>query len=58
DKAKVSLGVPAVEWTFKTIQSDNEPIAVPDHDFPKGSMQKLIPSVYLTIDPEDSNDLL
>ncbi|CAG8727605.1 11375_t:CDS:2 [Gigaspora margarita] len=58
DKTKVPLGVPVVERTFKTIQSDNEPVAVPDHDFPKGSMQKLILSMYLIIDPEDSSDSL
>ncbi|CAG8807009.1 7752_t:CDS:2, partial [Cetraspora pellucida] len=28
------------------------------YDFPRGSKQKLIPSVYLTIDPEGSNDSL
>ncbi|CAG8821321.1 2876_t:CDS:2 [Gigaspora margarita] len=58
DKAKVFLGITAVGWTFKTIQSDNEPVAVPNHDFPKNSIQKLIPSVYLTIDPKNSNDSL
>ncbi|CAG8818546.1 23577_t:CDS:2, partial [Gigaspora margarita] len=58
DKAKVPLGVPAVGWIFKTIQSDNEPVTIPDYDFPKGSIQKLIPSVYLIIDPEDSSEML
>ncbi|CAG8849560.1 17448_t:CDS:2, partial [Gigaspora margarita] len=28
------------------------------HDFPRGHKQKLIPSIYLTIDLEDSNDSL
>ncbi|RIB07348.1 hypothetical protein C2G38_2214703 [Gigaspora rosea] len=58
DKAKVPLGIPAVGRTFKTIQTARKPVEVPNHDFPKGSKQKLIPSVYLTIDPEDSNDSL
>ncbi|CAG8803547.1 31409_t:CDS:2, partial [Gigaspora margarita] len=58
NKAKFPLGIPAVGKTFRTIQTACKPVEVPDHDFPKGSKQKLIPSVYLTIDPEDSNDLL
>ncbi|CAG8806531.1 19046_t:CDS:2 [Gigaspora margarita] len=33
DKAKVLLGITAVGRTFKTIQSDNDPVIVPDHDF-------------------------
>ncbi|CAG8825140.1 1590_t:CDS:2, partial [Cetraspora pellucida] len=44
--------------TFKAIQSANEPTTLPDHDFPVGSKQKLIPSVYLLIDPNNTNDTL
>ncbi|CAG8837524.1 22418_t:CDS:1, partial [Cetraspora pellucida] len=44
--------------TFKAIQSANEPTTLLDHDFPVGSKQKLIPSVYLLIDPNDTNDTL
>jgi hypothetical protein len=58
DKAKVGLGVPAVGRTFKTIQTVNEPVTVEDHDFPFGSKMKLIPSVYLIINPGDSSDTL
>ncbi|CAG8839363.1 35942_t:CDS:2, partial [Gigaspora margarita] len=58
DKAKVLLGILAVGRTFKTIQMAYEPVEIPDHDFSKGSKQKLTPSVYLTIDPEDSNNSL
>ena len=58
DKAKVGLGVPAVGRTFKTIQTVNEPVTVEDHDFPFGSKIKLIPSVYLIINPGDSSDTL
>ncbi|CAG8828989.1 29457_t:CDS:2, partial [Gigaspora margarita] len=56
NKAKVSLGVSAVGHTFKTIQTINEPVLVADHDFLVGSKIKLIPSVYLIIDPANSND--
>ncbi|CAG8835560.1 27448_t:CDS:2, partial [Gigaspora margarita] len=41
DKAKVLLDVLAVERTFKTIQSDNEPVAIPDHDFSKANFKFL-----------------
>ncbi|CAG8812733.1 214_t:CDS:2, partial [Cetraspora pellucida] len=58
DKAKIPLGIPAVGKTFKAIQSANEPTTLPDHDFPVGSKQKLIPSIYLLIDPNDTNDTL
>ncbi|CAG8484579.1 17764_t:CDS:2 [Gigaspora margarita] len=58
DKAKVGLGIPAVGRTFQSIQSFNEPVTVSDHDFPRGSKQKLIPSVYLIINPEDTNESL
>ncbi|PKB95066.1 hypothetical protein RhiirA5_386249 [Rhizophagus irregularis] len=56
DKAKVPLGIPAVGRTFQTIQSFQEPVTLPDHDFPVGMQQKLIPSVYLLINPSDTND--
>ena len=36
----------------------NEPVSVPDHDFLKASKHKLIPSVYLMINPNDTNDSL
>jgi hypothetical protein len=58
DKAKIGLGIPAVGRTFKTIQSVNEPVTVEDHDFPIGSKMKLIPSVYLVINPADSSNTL
>ena len=56
DKAKIGLGVPAVGRTFRTLQSVNEPMSVADHDFPAGFGQKLIPSVYLMIKPNEKND--
>ncbi|GBC47991.2 uncharacterized protein LOC106141435 [Rhizophagus irregularis DAOM 181602=DAOM 197198] len=56
DKAKVPLGIPAVGRTFKTMQSFRELVRLPDHDFPIGMQQKLIPSVYLLINPSDTND--
>ncbi|PKB97763.1 hypothetical protein RhiirA5_432532 [Rhizophagus irregularis] len=56
DKVKVPLGIPAVGRTFKTIQSFQEPVTLPDHDFPVGMQQKLIPSIYLLINPHDTND--
>ena len=52
------MGTPAVDRTFKTIQSVNEPVTVKDHDFPIGSKMKLIPSVYLVINPADSSNTL
>src|SRR3954453_8782717 len=58
NKAKIGLGIPAVGRTFKTIQSVNEPVTVEDHDFPTGSKMKLIPSVYLVINPADSSNTL
>ncbi|CAB4422746.1 unnamed protein product [Rhizophagus irregularis] len=54
----VSLGIVAVGKTFKTLQTANEPVSVPDHDFPKGAKHKLIPSVYLVINPSNTNDSL
>ncbi|PKC04312.1 hypothetical protein RhiirA5_502859 [Rhizophagus irregularis] len=56
DKAKVPLGIPAVGRTFQTLQSFQEPVTLPDHDFPISMQQKLIPSVYLLINPSDTND--
>ncbi|CAG8839784.1 36143_t:CDS:2, partial [Gigaspora margarita] len=58
DKAKVGLGVPAVGRTFKSIQSLSKPVAVSDHDFLCGAKQKLIPSVYLIINPENTSETL
>ncbi|CAB4437176.1 unnamed protein product [Rhizophagus irregularis] len=58
DKAKIGLGVPAVGRTFRTLQSVHEPVGVADHDFPLGSGQKLVPSVYLMMKPNESNDEL
>ncbi|CAJ0841884.1 11266_t:CDS:2 [Entrophospora sp. SA101] len=58
DKAKIGLGVPAVGRTFHTLQSVHEPVCVADHDFPVGNGQKLVPSVYLMIKPNESNDEL
>ncbi|CAG8718047.1 15527_t:CDS:2 [Gigaspora margarita] len=58
DKAKVGLGVLTVGRIFKTIQTINKPVSVADYDFPVSSKMKLIPSVYLIIDPANSNDSL
>ncbi|PKK56219.1 hypothetical protein RhiirC2_800496 [Rhizophagus irregularis] len=58
NKAKVPLGIAAVGRTFKTIQTSNEPVSVPDHDFPTSSKHKLIPSVYLLINPSNTNESL
>ncbi|CAG8838191.1 43891_t:CDS:1, partial [Gigaspora margarita] len=55
---KVPLRIPAVWKIFKTIQTACKPVEVPNHDFPKGSKQKLISLVYLIIDPKDSNNSL
>src|SRR2546430_7648818 len=38
------------------MQSSREPVTLPDHDFPIGMQQKLIPSVYLLINPRNTND--
>ena len=48
----------AVGRTFKTMQTTNEPVSVPDHDFPIAAKHKLIPSVYLIINPSETNDSL
>ncbi|CAG8530480.1 7001_t:CDS:2, partial [Gigaspora margarita] len=58
DKAKIGLGIPAVSRTFRSLQSFNEPVTVSDHNFPHRAKQKLIPSVYLIINPEDTNESL
>ncbi len=58
DKAKIGLGIPVVGRTFKTVQSVNEPVTIADHDFPISTKQKLIPSVYLLINPSDSSKTL
>ncbi|CAG8845943.1 7501_t:CDS:2, partial [Gigaspora margarita] len=58
DKAKVSLGILAISRTFRCIQTFNEPITISDYDFPSGSKQKLIPSVYLIINLKDTNKTL
>ena len=56
DKAKVDLGVPAIGRIFQTLQSINEPVSVADYDFPIRYRQKLIPSVYLIIKPNELKD--
>ncbi|CAG8831638.1 15006_t:CDS:2, partial [Gigaspora margarita] len=58
DKAKIGLDISVVGCTFKTMQSINELVTVEDYDFLKGSKIKLIPSVYLLIDSNDSNTTL
>ncbi|CAG8834213.1 15582_t:CDS:2 [Gigaspora margarita] len=55
DKAKIPLGIPAVGKTFQTMQTINENVILADHDFPIRAHQKLIPLVYLAIDPSDLN---
>ncbi|CAG8730611.1 14973_t:CDS:2 [Cetraspora pellucida] len=44
--------------SFRTIQSINKPVIVPDHDFSVSSQQKLVPLVYLIIDSNNTNDTL
>ncbi|CAG8775471.1 30566_t:CDS:2 [Gigaspora margarita] len=58
DKAKVPLGIPAVGRTFKSIETVNKPVSIPDYDFPLGSKMKFIPSAYLLINPKDTNNNL
>jgi hypothetical protein len=58
DKTKIGLEIPAVGHTFKTIQIVNESVIVENHDFLTGSKIKLIPSIYLLINPADSSDTL
>ncbi|CAG8848948.1 26266_t:CDS:2, partial [Gigaspora margarita] len=55
-KAKIGLVIPAVGRTFCTLQSVSEPVQLPDHDFACRNSQKLIPSVYLMIKPNEEND--
>jgi hypothetical protein len=40
------------------MQTVNEPVSVPDHDFPKGAKHKLIPSVYQMFNSDNTNDVL
>jgi len=58
DKAKIPLGIPAVSRTFHSVQTLTQPVTIMDHDFPCGSKQKFIPSVYLFINPTMSNEVL
>jgi len=58
NKVKVRLSIPAVDHMFKTIQTINEPVTIKDHDFSISSKMKLIPSVYLIINPANSSNTL
>ena len=58
DKAKVAVGIPAVGRHFETMQTVLESVSLPDHDFPIGTSQKLIPSVYLLINPKEADESL
>ncbi|CAG8761054.1 9538_t:CDS:2, partial [Cetraspora pellucida] len=58
DKTKVGLDILAVGRTFRSLQSFNKPVTVSDHDFSHGAKQKLIPSVYLIINSDDTNKSL
>ncbi|CAG8816433.1 20364_t:CDS:2, partial [Gigaspora margarita] len=55
NKAKVGLDVPVVGHTFKTIQLINKLVRVKDYNFVKENKIKLILSVYLLINPTNSN---
>ncbi|RHZ69031.1 hypothetical protein Glove_291g20 [Diversispora epigaea] len=64
DKTKVGLGIPAESLTRTRTQaralpfaSINEPVTIKDHNFPIGSEMKLIPSIYLVINPADSSNI-
>ena len=48
----------AIGRIFKTIQIINEPVFVPNHDFLIAMKHKLIPSVYLVINPSNTNNSL
>src|SRR5947208_2986173 len=48
----------AARRTFKIIQITNEPVSVSDHNFPIAAKHKLVPSVYLLINPSNTNDSL
>ncbi len=54
----MGLRVPIVGRTFQTLQSINEPVSVANYNFPIGCRQKLIPSVYLIIKPNELKDEL
>ncbi|CAG8837901.1 5573_t:CDS:2, partial [Gigaspora margarita] len=56
DKSKVPLGILAVGQTFKSIETINELVSIFDHDFLLGRKMKLISSIYLLINPNDTND--
>ncbi|CAG8539697.1 6817_t:CDS:2, partial [Gigaspora margarita] len=56
DKSKVSLRIPAVGRIFKLIKTINESVSIPDHNFPLGRKIKLILSIYLLINPNDTNN--
>ncbi|CAG8712440.1 2022_t:CDS:2 [Cetraspora pellucida] len=58
DKAKVPVGIPAVGKHFRTMQTIREPVSIADYDFLIGSFQKLTPSVYLAINPNELNEAL
>ncbi|GBB91411.1 hypothetical protein RclHR1_01870006 [Rhizophagus clarus] len=58
DKAKIGLRVPAVGRIFCTLQLVHKPVSVADYDFPLGNGQKVVPSVYLIIKPNESHDEL
>ncbi|CAJ0846568.1 2494_t:CDS:2 [Entrophospora sp. SA101] len=53
-----SIMVKTGNGTPNRADSVHEPVCVADHDFPVGSGQKLVPSVYLMIKPNESNDEL
>ncbi|CAG8844542.1 18533_t:CDS:2, partial [Gigaspora margarita] len=58
DKAKIGFGVSAISQTFHRLQSINDPIHIPDHDFCIGFEQKLVLLVYLIINPNKLNNEL
>ncbi|EXX61864.1 hypothetical protein RirG_167160 [Rhizophagus irregularis DAOM 197198w] len=57
DKAKIGLGVPAVGWPFRTLQSVHEPVSVANHDFSLENGQKLVPSSLGTSSLSHMQDL-
>ncbi|CAG8838398.1 42639_t:CDS:2, partial [Gigaspora margarita] len=58
DKAKIGLDILVIDYTFKTMQSTNEPVTIEDNDISKGNKMKLISLIYLLIDPANSNTML
>ncbi len=58
NKVKIRLSISVISRTFKTIQTINKPVTIKDHDFPISSKIKLIPSVYLIINPADLSNTL